>query len=210
MTESTQAEVEERVEVGPWVLAVLRPRDAEALLDEEAFTVEEFIPYWADLWPSGLALARHVAALDVAGLRVLELGCGLALPSLAAACGGAAVTATDWAGDAVDLLRRNASRNGLRLRALPLRWDAEEALAGEEFDLVLAADVLYEARNAAPLLRLLDRTVGPAGEAIVADPGRRHASAFFEEASATWEIEVIREMSLPGGALHRLRRRSRD
>ena len=69
-------------------LAVLRPRDSEALLDEEAFEREEFLPYWAELWPSGLALARHLASLPLRGRAVLELGCGLALPSLAAALGG--------------------------------------------------------------------------------------------------------------------------
>ena len=55
------------------------------------------MPYWAELWPSGIALARHVVGLALAGRRVLELGCGLALPSFAAALAGADVLATDWA-----------------------------------------------------------------------------------------------------------------
>ena len=59
------------------------------------------MPYWAELWPSGLALADYVATLDLAGRRVLELGCGLALPSFAAALGGADVLATDWAPEAL-------------------------------------------------------------------------------------------------------------
>lgn len=206
MTGSARAEVEEQIEVGRRTLALLRPRDVDSLLDEEAFAVDEFIPYWADLWPSGVALARYVAALDLSGSRVLELGCGLGLPSLAAACGGADVTATDWAPAAVALLRRNALRNGLQLRAKPLRWEERRAIAGETFDLVLAADVLYEARHAAPLLALLERVVGPAGEAIVADPGRRHAAGFFDEAASAWAIEVIPDASIPGGAIRRLRR----
>ena len=41
-------------------LAVLRPRDAEALLSDEAFERDEFLPYWAELWPSATALARVV------------------------------------------------------------------------------------------------------------------------------------------------------
>src|SRR5207247_4133872 len=39
-------------------LTLLRPRDSEALLDEEAFERDAYLPYWAELWPSGLALAR--------------------------------------------------------------------------------------------------------------------------------------------------------
>src|SRR5205807_7139673 len=93
--------VEEIVEVGGRRLSLLRPRDAEALLDEEAFEHEEFLPYWAELWPAAVALARAVAGLALDGLRVLELGCGLALPSVVAALGGADVLATDWSPDAL-------------------------------------------------------------------------------------------------------------
>src|SRR5262249_53883975 len=68
--------VEEEVELdGALRLSVLRPPDADALIDETTFDEEEFLPYWAELWPSGLTLARHVAALDLAGRKVLELGC---------------------------------------------------------------------------------------------------------------------------------------
>ena len=63
------------------------------------------MPYWAELWPSGLALARALPPrLD--GLRVVELGCGLGVPSLTAAARGAEVTALDWAQDAIDAARR--------------------------------------------------------------------------------------------------------
>src|SRR4029453_12222039 len=85
--------VEAQVQLPARTLSVLRPRDAEALLDEEAFEHEEFLPHWAELWSSGEVLAREVADRDVAGFRVVELGCGLALPSLAAAMGGAYVLA---------------------------------------------------------------------------------------------------------------------
>ena len=77
--------VEEVVGIGGRDLCLLRPRDAEALLSEEAFEHEEFLPYWAELWPSALALARAVGARALRGARTLELGCGLGLPSLAAA-----------------------------------------------------------------------------------------------------------------------------
>ena len=76
---------------------LLRPRDAEALLSEEAFAHDEFMPYWAELWPSALALARVVGGRALRGARALELGCGLGLPRLAAAAAGGRVPATDWA-----------------------------------------------------------------------------------------------------------------
>ena len=161
---------------------VLRPPSPDALIDEAAFDAEEFLPYWAELWPSGVALARHVATLPVGGLRVLELGCGLGLPSLAAAVRGADVLATDWAEDAVELLRRNARRNRLSLRVARVRWDEPGLLVGEApWDLVLGADLLYEARNADQLALLLPRL---GREVLLAEPGRPYARSFLERMGA--------------------------
>lgn len=197
---------EEIVTVGAHELVLARPDDPESLIDEERFEVDEFMPYWAELWPSGVALARHVVVLRLAGRRVLELGCGLGLPSLGAALAGAEVLATDWAAEALALLEENAGANGLDVATAVLDWRSG-APAGAPFDLVLAADVLYEARNAEPLLAVLEQTVAAGGEAIVADPGRRHAPAFFEAvAGRAWSVEQLPVRELPSGSLTTLRR----
>ncbi len=183
--------VKETVELGGRTLAILRPRNAEALLDEQAFEREEFLPYWAELWASGLALARAVAERDVSALSVLELGCGLALPSLAAALGGAQVLATDWSSDAVTLLRENARRNELELETAVVAWaQPGELVARAPWDLVLAADVLYERRNVDELLALLPRL--DAREVLVMDPGRPHAKSFFERAAGLGNVSALR------------------
>jgi predicted nicotinamide N-methyase len=170
-------------------LTVLRPPSAEELIDEAAFDDDEFLPYWAELWPSGLALARHVAGLELRGRRVLELGCGLGLPSLAAALRGAEVLATDWAEDATELLRRNAERNGLFLRVRRVRWsEPEPLLRAAPWDLVLGADLLYEARNAEQLATLLPQL---AGETLLAEPGRPYAKEFLERFRAEPVAERI-------------------
>ena len=163
-------------------LSILRPPSADELIDEAAFDEEEFLPYWAELWPSGLALARHVAGLELGGLKVLELGCGLGLPSLAAAIRGAEVLATDWADEAVELLQRNAGRNGISLRAVRVRWDEpEQLLRAAPWDLVLGADLLYEARNAEQLAALLPQLCG---EVLLAEPGRPRAQDFLDRFQA--------------------------
>ena len=164
---------------------LLRPPSADDLIDEDAFDEEEFLPYWAELWPSGVALAEVVSGLELAGRRVLELGAGLGLPSLAAALRGADVLATDWADDAVALLRDNARRNGIELRAERVRWDEPEpVLGGVPWDLVLCADVLYEQRNADQLLVLLPQL---GGELLMAEPGRPFARSFL----ARWDVEEV-------------------
>lgn len=198
---------EERIAVGAQELVIMRPDDPESLIDETRFGQDEFLPYWAELWPSGVALAEHVAGLDLRTMSVLELGCGLALPSLAAALGGADVLATDWAAEAVELAAANAAANGVRLATGVLAWEDESAHLLGSYDLVLAADVLYEARNAEPLLRLLDAALAPAATALIADPGRRHATAFIAAARARgWAIEQIAVEGLPAGGIARLRR----
>jgi predicted nicotinamide N-methyase len=198
--------VEERVELAGRELTLLRPPDAEALLDEEAFEHEEFLPYWAELWPSGLALALHVTRLPLSGLRVVELGAGLGLPSLAAALAGARVLATDWAPDAIALLERNAAANGIELELERVAWtQPDELVARGPFDLALAADVLYERRNVEPLLALLSRL---APEALVADPRRPAAAEFLERAEATWRVETAELQASPLVRLHRLDRRT--
>jgi predicted nicotinamide N-methyase len=195
----------EHVTVASLTFALERPEDPVSLIDETAFEADEFLPYWAEHWPSSLALAEHVATLDLAGRRVLELGCGLGLPSLVAARRGAAAVATDWAGDAIALLERNAARNHAPLTAVTADW-REPGLFTVlgPFDLVLAADVLYEERNAEPILALLDRLGTPAA---IADPGRRHASAFLDAARrGRWAVEPVRAPRIPSGGIHRLSR----
>ena len=68
------------------------------------------------------------------------------------------------------------------------------------FDLVLAADVLYERANVAPLLSLIDRF---GSDAWIADPGRPAAAAFLDGARRDWSI-VTRERD--GMQIHRLAR----
>jgi predicted nicotinamide N-methyase len=199
--------VEEVVALGERELVLVRPRDSEALLSEEAFEREELLPYWAELWPSGVALARGLAGRALRGRRTLELGCGLGTASIAAALAGGRVLATDWSADALALTERNAARNGAELCTAQCAFADTPALAGEHvWDLVLAADVLYERRNVGLLLGVLPRLVAPGGEVLVADPGRPAAPDFVDRARADWRVDT-RSASEPAGiAVHRLRR----
>ena len=98
------------------------------------------------------------------------------------------VLATDWSPDAVELAHENARRNGLTLETAVVRWSEPEALVERApWDLVLAADVLYERRNVDELLELLPQL---GEEVLIADPGRPHAKTFFERAAETWRLDV--------------------
>jgi predicted nicotinamide N-methyase len=201
--------VEEVVGINGRDLSLLRPRDAEALLTEEAFEQEEFLPYWADLWPSALALARAMGGRALRGARTVELGCGLGLPSLAAAAAGGRVLATDWAPDAIVMTARNAERNGLTVEALRCSWTEPDLLIERApWDLVLASDVLYEPRNGEALLPLLPRLVDARGEIWLADPGRVAAAPFLTAAAERFTIDSRPAAEIPNGAVHRMRLRT--
>lgn len=179
------------VAVGEHRLRIVRPRDAVELIDDDEFARDEFLPYWAELWPSALGLARAVAARDVRGMRVLELGCGLGVPSIVAALGAARrVLATDWSPDALEYAARNADLNGASVETMLVDWREPASLVAEgPWDLVLGSDLLYEERNVEPLLALLPRL---ANKALLAEPGRPYAQRFLEGAAA-WTIELLPE-----------------
>jgi predicted nicotinamide N-methyase len=180
--------VSRSIELPSGKLRLLQPREAAALPDAGPVEWAPVAPYWSVLWRSGVALARELDSVELRGLRVVELGCGLAVPSLAAARAGAAVLATDSCAEALVLAIRNADANDVRIETATVDWAEPDDLLGRApFDLVLAADVLYERASVAPLLSLLPRL---APEAWLADPGRPAAGVFVEQAGRRWPVEA--------------------
>jgi predicted nicotinamide N-methyase len=177
--------VSQSVDLPGGELRILQPEEAADLPDDGAVEWAPVAPYWAVLWRSGVALARELEGEELGRRRVVELGCGLAVPSIAAARAGASVLATDACPEALALAKRNARANGVRIETTTFHWDAPGKLG--PFDLVLAADVLYERSAVAPLLSLLPRL---APEALLADPGRSAAGAFLEQARLRWPVDT--------------------
>lgn len=171
-------------------LVLLRPARPEAIIDAlTELDADEKLPYWAELWPSSIGLAWALAegAIPVRGLDVTELGCGVALGALAAARAGARrVLATDWYTECLDFARASAAENGLPLETLPVDWRAPPADAAA--DVVLAADVLYERRNAHAVAEAFEALVRPGGRAVLADPGRTYLKDLLA-AMAGWRCE---------------------
>ncbi|MBI3326679.1 MAG: methyltransferase domain-containing protein [Nitrospinae bacterium] len=161
---------------------LLRVADVDRLLDRlpsVQFRPDERLPYWAELWPSAIALARYLwRAVDVQGLQVLELGCGIGLAGIVASRKGAAVTFTDYEADALAFTRYNVLHNGCT-RALIRHLDWFTPTLTETYQLIIASDVLYERTNFQPLLQLYHRNLAPGGHFILAEPNRPVATAFF-------------------------------
>ena len=200
--------IAERIALAGSEVELLRPPDADALISEEAFEHEEFLPYWAELWASAVALAHDVSMRALRGRPTLELGCGLGLPSIAAARAGGRVLATDWSPDAVAATAANAALNGVEVETMRCSWGEPEPIVERgPWPLVLASDVLYEARNVEQLLELLPRLVDDTGLVLISDPSRVPAERFLAAAPERgWTVRSVASPRAKRVLIHRLRR----
>jgi predicted nicotinamide N-methyase len=199
--------------VGHVTYRIAHPVSADDLIDEEDFDRDERLPYWAELWPSSLALARHLSKRDLTGIHAIELGCGVGLPTIVALARGAMVLATDHYEAALDFSAHNANTNLDREPDTALLdWRTPDIEGLSTFDLVLAADVLYERKNAAALADLVPKLLAPGGEALFADPRRDEAPVFLGAMEGNGFEDAVEEVTVEQGTrkvkvlLHHLRR----
>ena len=152
----------------------------EKMAEQEAKNrrVERF-PYWAEIWPTSLALARWFVEgrLPGPGGWACELGCGLGLVGIALAKAGWCVEATDFVEDALILTTYNARLNkvGARHRVGYLDWRNP---VGAQKECLVASDVIYEKKNHPYLERVLRELLAPGGFFFLGDPQRKAAAAF--------------------------------
>lgn len=181
-------------------LELIGPSSPDELIDDSAFNIDERLPYWAELWPSARALAIELLERPLPPGPVLELGCGLALPSLALLSRGVRVVASDYYGEALEFAVANALRNDLPPPdTLLLDWRSP-ADDFQRYPTIVAADVLYERRNAETLSRLLSSLPATA-TVLLADPGRAYLPLFrtlFEAEGGQFREAGVRRV--PGAA----------
>ncbi len=176
------------VNVGDIAILIETPPDLDALLDLAALRdpqAVDAIPYYAILWPAARGLAEHLWRHrdELAGTRVIELGCGLGLPSILAAKLGAKVLATDFHPETGAWLLRNAALNSVAVEYRLLDWgeylDARHPTPDTRtYDLIVGSDLIYERRHIPALVFAIGALGAPGARAIVADPGRPHLDIF--------------------------------
>lgn len=139
---------------------------------------------FGQVWPAGRVLAETMSRFDVAGKRILELGCGLGLSSLVLQRRGADVVASDHHPLAPSFLAHNAALNDLPAVAYhDLPWEVPDAKLGR-FDLIIGSDILYERGHAAQLAAMVLRHAHPDAEVLITDPGRGNSNPFTRALAA--------------------------
>jgi predicted nicotinamide N-methyase len=173
---------------------IVKPPDADSLYEwMTMYGDPDGDPSWASVWPAAAALAAYVNANPklVEGKRLVELGAGLGIPSLVAAARGArSATLMDREPLALHCALSTAECCGLTVGAVGDErdgvvsasvsdWGEFARQGGEGIDVVLAAEVLYDPSDAAPLAEcvasLLTNDSGRAGKLLLADPAEGRA-----------------------------------
>jgi predicted nicotinamide N-methyase len=216
--------VREQVLVEDRKFLVERPAASDKLLDHPAvraaFAADEYMPYWADLWPAARMLAKAIVRepwpVPPSGdkLHALEIGCGLGLPGIAALAVGLRVTFSDYDATALRFAAANARLNGLdAFDTLQMDWRYPPT--DVRVPVVLASDLVYEMRNVEPLVELIDRILRPGGLCLITDQDRV-PSHFLREAlrnaGLLYETQTVRAGEPGGrrlkGTLYRITRRA--
>jgi predicted nicotinamide N-methyase len=152
---------------------------------------------FGQVWPAGRVLAEAMSHHEIAGKRILEIGCGLGLASLVLQYRGANIIATDHHPLAEAFLAYNSALNELPAVVYrELQWAVPNAGLGC-FDLIIGSDILYERDHSNLLAALMLRHASPDCEILLTDPGRGN-SAPFTRALATQGYDVIERRSAMG------------
>jgi predicted nicotinamide N-methyase len=196
-------------------LRIARPADPDRLLDDPAVLEwnrrDNYMPYWAYLWPSAYLLAaavgRTLLGAPAAGeprAQVLEIGCGLGLAGLAALARGAHVVLTDIDQAALQFVERSAAENGFERARFELRFLDWRDLPDERFPLILGADVIYETPLVPLVANLLYRLLAPGGVGLIASPFRVSAGLFpsaLASCGLVCRAEAVRARAEDGHAI---------
>lgn len=193
--------IEQAFTIGKKDLRLYRVHNLDELIDQvsdDQFNHDERLPYWAELWPSAIGLARYIDSNPqiIHGKTVLELGCGLGLTTLVIGdCKPKQFLATDYEQDALDITRMNFQLNGKNHPPLKLLdWRAPDL--DQKFDVIIAADILYEKRFFHHLLRLFNNYLERHGNIIIAEPGRPIAQKFFDDLSHFGFVWILQTMEV--------------
>lgn len=138
-------------------------------------------PLFGVIWDSGQVLAHLMFDYEIEGIRVLEVGCGIALASLVLNHRHADITSTDYHPEVEGFLVKNVKLNtGKKIPFVRTDWgDADSSLG--KFDLIIGSDLLYERSHVELLAGFINQHANTHCDVIVVDPGRGHHACFSKK-----------------------------
>ncbi|HMR46942.1 MAG TPA: hypothetical protein PKC85_09485 [Bacteroidia bacterium] len=169
--------------------------------------IDERIPYWAELWPSAIALAEYVCDMgSTDGTIVHEIGCGMALPSILCGKLGYKVVMSDYVLAPLQFAEANWKLNSTTQPiTMILDWrNIPDSI--EKCDLLLAADVAYESRMFSVIIHAFKELTKKGGKIIITEPNRKFASDFYKLLEQNFsEIKTYDKLIFLNNHQHKIR-----
>jgi len=198
--------VRETIVAAGRTFVVCRPDAVDRLIDDPelgaASAVDEYMPYWASIWPAARVLAEAILQepwpVSQTGEKrhAVEIGCGLGLPGLAALACGFRVTFSDYDATSLRFVSESACANGFAdfdTLQMDWRWPPADL----QVPLLLAADVAYDQEMFAALAALMWQLLVPGGLCLMANGDRVQVPA-LGEALRVRGLEYLVERVVPG------------
>ena len=196
-------------------IRLIRPVEPDRLLDDPDVIAwnasDDYMPYWAYLWPGALLLGEALAAGDwPVGTEALEIGCGLGLSGLVGLAVGLKVRFTDLDRAPFRFIEASARANGFDPASYSTALLDWRNPPDERYPLIFGADVTYESRLVPLVAGAVAAMLGPGGVALITDPDRKAAAGLPDEfrrlGLATEAIPAEAEFETLGrvrGTIHR-------
>lgn len=141
-------------------------------------------PLFGVIWDSAEILARLMLMFDVRGKHILEVGCGIGLPSLILNSRTADITATDHHPEARAYLDLNSKLNDDPLIPFTRTGWEDPTTALGQFDLIIGSDLLYQPDHPGLLAEFLNQHARAHCQVIIVDPARGNTARFTQHMTA--------------------------
>ena len=167
--------------------------DHEDVLDEK-------IPYWAELWPSAIAMSQYLIENKVLlqGKSIIEIGSGLGLPSIVASEFASDIVCTDYIQESLDFAKTNYllnHSNDDKIKFEILDWRNSES-TNQKYDMVIASDVAYERKAFDDLEKCIHRLSHENTIVLLSEPNRHMAVDFLASLKNQQKIKHEKEYEI--------------
>ncbi len=171
------------------------PKSIDPFIDPEDLFAD--FPLWSKIWEASIILADHLAGMPPdPEKRFLEIGGGMGLVGVVAACFGHRVTMMEHNPDAVQFARANAEVNRRTddqdFNIVQLNW--HQPALNRVFDYIVGSEVVYNEENYAPLQHLFSTCLIPGGTVILAERARNTSIEFFRQMSSLFDITARKKI----------------
>lgn len=176
------------VQIGKLPLRFHKPQSIDRFINPD--DLMKGFPLWAKIWDASAVLTQYMAELEVDATRwILELGSGLGVAGITAACLGHQITLTEHNADALEFLKANAELN--QCRHVPIHhldW-FKPRLEGS-FELIVGSEIVYQKEAVAVLGDLFRKYLAPNGQVVLVERVRSTGAVFFEKMADKFHIRA--------------------